>query len=146
MTHVHREALLEFSGKALFDLIADIENYPKFMPGCVGAQILRDDLDEVQARLDLQKSGIKQSFATRNCLTPYTRIDMQLIEGPFESLEGFWEITELGASGCKITLDLHFEAGNSIVMRIAGSMFEETANKLVDAVVKRARALYGKRE
>ena len=65
-TTINKTALLMHSAQAMFELVADIERYPEFLPGCSGAEILETMPDGIVARLDLSKAGVKQSFITRN--------------------------------------------------------------------------------
>jgi ribosome-associated toxin RatA of RatAB toxin-antitoxin module len=66
MTVINRSALLAYSAHQLFDLVRDVESYPAYMDGCVGAQILRAEEHLLEARLDLARGAIRQSFSTRN--------------------------------------------------------------------------------
>ena len=141
MPRVYREALLTQSAAEMFELIADIESYPEFMDGCVGSKLVKTGENQVEARLDLEKKGIRQNFTTRNTLTPNERVEMDLISGPFKKLWGEWVIREVD-SGCKVTLTLEFDMGGSFLMRMASGLFEETANRLVDAICARATELY----
>jgi ribosome-associated toxin RatA of RatAB toxin-antitoxin module len=68
MAHINRSALLPYPAQAMYDLVNDIEAYPKYMEGCVGATILRRDTDVIEARLDLARGAIRYSFSTRNHL------------------------------------------------------------------------------
>lgn len=143
MSRIHREALLPYSAERIFDLINDVERYPEFMDGCSAATILEQDDERMVARLELQKSFVRQSFTTENRLQRPERISLRLVDGPFEALEGEWLIRALGPDGCKVTLDLQVKSGDSLIMRAAVSLFEQTANRLVDAVSARAEKLYG---
>ena len=57
MTNINRSALLPYRAQQLFDLVNDIESYPRYMEGCVGAQVLRREEGFVEARLNLSKGG-----------------------------------------------------------------------------------------
>jgi ribosome-associated toxin RatA of RatAB toxin-antitoxin module len=65
MTIIQRSALLPYPAERLFELVNDIEAYPRYMDGCVGARVMRRDEDVIEARLDLARGGIAQSFLTR---------------------------------------------------------------------------------
>jgi ribosome-associated toxin RatA of RatAB toxin-antitoxin module len=108
------------------------------MEGCQGAAIISRSDTEVVARLDLYKSGIKQSFVTRNQLFPPTLMTMSLVEGPFSQLQGEWRFLPLTDSACKVSLKLDFEFSNRLLAAAATRMFEGVANKLVDGLVARA--------
>ena len=70
MTDIQRSALLPFSAEQVYALINDVSAYPKYMNGCVGAEILEQTDEIMEARLDLAKGGLKYSFTTRNTLCP----------------------------------------------------------------------------
>lgn len=143
MTTIQRSALVPYSTQAMFDLVNAIETYPQFMDGCAGATVIGKSNDVIEARLDLAKGGMRYSFTTRNRLTPPTRIDMALIEGPFNKLHGVWTFHALGEHACKISLHLEFELSGRLLNFAARKMFDSVANQMVDALVKRAHKLYG---
>ena len=144
MPILERSALLPYPADQVYRLINDIEAYPQFMKGCVGAEILVQEESFIEARLDLQKAGIKQSFTTHNRLEPPSLIDMKLLDGPFSDFSGQWEVQELNELACKVTLSLNFTLSNRVVSAAAGALFNPVADNLVDALVKRANELYGK--
>ena len=77
--HISKSALLPYNANQLFELINDVESYPQFLDGCVGAEILRLEEGFMEARLDLKKKGISQSFVTRNQLIAPNSIIMELV-------------------------------------------------------------------
>jgi ribosome-associated toxin RatA of RatAB toxin-antitoxin module len=143
ITRLAKTALLPYPAEQLFDLVNDIAAYPHYMEGCVGATILHADADVIEARLQLSRAGISQSFATRNRLLRPQTIDMALLEGPFTSLSGRWQFNALAPEACKVSLDLQFELDGKLASLAAGKLFEGVANNLVDALCRRAHALYG---
>jgi ribosome-associated toxin RatA of RatAB toxin-antitoxin module len=145
VTRIARSALLPYPRENIFSIISDIEAYPHYMDGCVGACILLAGSDCVEARLDLSKAGIRQSFTTRNQLIEPETITMELVEGPFRSLNGRWLFDALSLDACKVSLDLRFEADNRLMNMAAGKLFESVAGSLVDSLCARARHLYGVR-
>lgn len=143
MVHkVERSALVNYSAQQMFDLINDIEAYPQFMDGCVGAQILARGDDWVEARLDLSKAGVSQSFVTRNQLQPPLCMTLQLVDGPFKSLAGVWRFTPLADTACKVSLTLEFEMQNRLLGLAVGKLFEAVSNKQVDSLCARAKQIY----
>lgn len=144
MPTIDRSALLPYPAEQVYQLINDIPEYPKFMKGCVGAEILFQNDDTIEARLDLQKGGVKQSFVTRNQLQPPNRIDMTLVDGPFDNFAGQWTVDALNDVACKVSLTLSFSLSNKIVAVTAKALFNPVADNLVDALVKRANELYGR--
>lgn len=142
MTRIHRTALVEHSAEQMFDLVNDIEQYPKFMPGCSEAKILSFSESEMIGELCLSKAGITQRFTTRNDLQRPSSIVLHLVEGNFSAFEARWEFVELTANACKVSLEMNFEFNSSIVGFAAEKLFASVANNLVDTLVKRAQTVY----
>ena len=138
MTVIERSALLAHPVEQVFDLVADIERYPEFLKGCVGADILKRDDDEVTATLRLSRAGISHGFTTQNRMQRPHRIDLALVDGPFSHFAGHWSFLALGDDACKTTLQLHFELATGIASVAAGKLFDKVALDLVDAIVNRA--------
>lgn len=126
----------------MFDLVNDIEAYPQFMDGCAGAKILARGEDWVEARLDLSKAGVTQSFVTRNQLQPPHSMAMQLVDGPFNYLRGVWQFTPLGETACKVSFRLEFEMKNRLLGMAVAKLFESVSSKQVDALCARAKHIY----
>ncbi|MFC3115642.1 type II toxin-antitoxin system RatA family toxin [Cellvibrio fontiphilus] len=140
---VERSALVNYSAQQMFDLINDIEAYPQFMEGCVGAKILARGDDWLEARLELSKAGVSQSFVTRNQLQPPLSMSMTLVDGPFKFLSGVWRFQPLGDAACKVSLGLEFELSNRLLGLAVGKLFEAVSNKQVDSLCARAKVVYG---
>ena len=147
MPNVYRNALVPYSPSEMFALVDDIESYPQFLPWCKSAVVLSRDADEVRATLELAKGALHKSFTTLNRNQKDKMIEMRLLEGPFRQLEGFWRFDVLGASkqACKVSLDLEYEFSNALLAMTVGPVFNQIANKLVDAFSQRAVTVYGQR-
>lgn len=143
MPTIERSALVPYSAPQMFELVNNIEDYPRFLPWCSSTKIHSRSETEVEATLDIAWSGIHKSFTTRNFLSPSDRMVMKLVEGPFKHLEGRWSFTQLGESGCKVIMDLEFELAGGMLDRFFQPVFNHIANSLVDAFCKRAVEVYG---
>ncbi len=143
MAHsVKRSALVSFSAEQMFALVNDIETYPQYMEGCVGAKILKREGNWLEAELELSKAGVTQRFITRNHLEPPERMTMVLVDGPFKRLEGAWQFTPLAAGACKVSFELEFELQNKLMGFAVGKLFEGVAGKQVEALCTRAAQVY----
>ena len=145
MELIDRSALVPYSADEMYALVSDILAYPQFLPWCSGTRILSQEGEELCARIDFSVSGVSQSFTTRNQLQPGDEIAMQLVDGPFSTLEGRWWFEPLGDAGCKISLLLEYDFSSKMVSLVIGPVFNKIANTLVDAFQKRAVEVYGKR-
>ena len=145
MTTVSRMALMPYSAGEMYDLVDNIEAYPQFLPWCKSATVLSRTDDEVHANLALSRGGIHKSFTTCNRLQRNKIIEMRLVEGPFNHLEGFWRFDNLGEQACKVGLDLEFEFSSRLLGLTVGPVFNQIASTLVDSFCERAVEVYGKR-
>lgn len=143
MTQISRSAIVPYSADQMFQLVADIESYPAFLPWCGGARILSAKENEVEASVNISYKGVNKSFTTRNTQQPTTSIDMCLVEGPFKKLHGRWSFGRLDDTACKVSLNLEFEFSNSLVAMTLGKIFSSIADTLVDSFCKRAQQVYG---
>ena len=146
MRQITRSALVPETPARMFELINDIEQYPAFVPWCVGSRLISRSDDEVVAALDVKRGLLRASFTTRNQLEDGCRIRMALVEGPFRSLQGLWTLTAIQAPdgrplGCRVQLELEFEFSNALSGAVLEPVFEHTVGSLVDAFVARARSL-----
>lgn len=143
MKTVTRSALVEYSAEQMFNMVNAVNEYVDFLPWCSNSEILEQSDQQMKARIDIAKGRVKQSFTTLNILTPPNKIEMQLVEGPFRKLHGLWLFKELDAKGCKVSLDLSFEFSNVLLETVVGPVFNQIANSMLDAFVKRADEIYG---
>lgn len=139
---VSRSALVHFSASRMFGLVDDIEKYPEFLPWCSGTAVtLRND-EKTCATININYRGIRQSFSTENHKQFPHRMTMQLVEGPFRTLDGEWRFTPLDAQACKIDFELHYEFSSTLLEKLVGPVFGYIAGTMVDAFLKRAEQLY----
>ncbi len=144
MANIKKNALVSFSPQQMFCLVDDVNAYQEFLPWCSDSKELERGVAGVKAAVELSKGSVKKSFTTYNILTEYDSIEMQLVDGPFKHLHGFWYFKPLqGGKSCRIELDLSFEFSSRLVSLAIGPVFTTVANNLVDAFIGRAKTLYG---
>ena len=143
MRKVSRSALVPYTAQQMFLLVDDVESYPEFLPWCNDAEVHDRSDESLEATLELHKGSVSNHFTTRNTRRPYEAIDIALVGGPFEHLQGGWRFTDLGEQGCKVALELEFQFESMMVDMLFGRFFEETCNSLVDAFTSRATQVFG---
>ena len=142
MKEISRSALLPFSAKQMFDVVNDVGSYQDYLPSCSRSEVIESSPEFMVARLTLTKAGVSQQFTTRNNLVGLERIDLQLVDGPFTSLNGFWLFSQLGNDGCKTEMNLAFDFNSRMLNATFGKVFEQVADSLVEAFCDRAKVLY----
>ncbi len=145
MTLINKSALVPYTPAQMFALVDEIETYPDFLPWCRATRVISRNEDEVRASISLAKGGVDKTFTTCNRNQTGKMIEVQLIEGPFKRLSGYWRFDPLGDEGCKISLDMEFEFSNKMLDMVIGPVFSQIANSLVDAFHKRAVEVYDRK-
>ena len=143
MRTVRRSAQVPFSAEQMFDLVDDITSYPEFLSWCQSATVQRRTEDLAEATLEVGVAGVQKQFSTRNRLDRPHRIEIQLLKGPFRSLEGAWTFDDHDEGGSEVGLILHFEVAASPLQMVFGVLFEEIVRSQVTAFTDRAKAKYG---
>ena len=140
MREVKRSALINKSPAHMFALINDIESYPQFLPWCTHARVDSRTERELVATIGVRQGALEGEFTTRNALEPDSRVSMQLVSGPFRSLQGEWRLEAIGPNGCKVELAMRFAFKNPLMAVLFERQFAQTVGSLVDAFVARAHA------
>jgi len=144
MHSVNRSILVPYTCAQMFELVRDIERYPRFLPWCsAGTVRTADPGGTLEARIDIAYLGVHSHFTTRNVHRAPESIELALVDGPFRDLRGTWAFQPLGESACKVTLTLQYRFAAGLLGALVAPVFERIANSLVDAFAARAHALYG---
>ncbi|MDG6896167.1 type II toxin-antitoxin system RatA family toxin [Volucribacter amazonae] len=142
MPQITTSALVPYSCQQMYQLVNDYARYPEFVPGCIATRSILQQENELIGELTISKAGIQHSFSTRNLLTPYRTIQMQLVEGPFKHLQGEWCFDEIDEQSCQIRLNLNFEFANPLISFAFGKIFTELTQRMVNAFKQRAKEVY----
>ena len=155
MKHVKKSVLLWYSAHEIYELVIDVESYPKFLPWCERAEILGRSACGLTARLHLAYSGIRHAFTTQNVQVEDESVHIGLVDGPFSQLDGFWRFVPLpvpgaatnpaSASACKIEFEMRYAFANGVLDAAISPVFDRIANTFVDSFVRRAEQVYGPR-
>lgn len=143
MAVVEKSVLIEYGVNQMFDLVDRVEDYPKFLPWCDGTELLERNERITAGRIHINFKGVKASFATENPKEVPLWMNINLREGPFQSMDGGWRFTPLGETACKVEFRLHYEFSSKMLEKVLGRVFSHIAGTLVECFVKRARQVYG---
>jgi len=138
MPTVRKSVHVGRSAQAMFDLVDDVESYPRFLPWCSAARVLERTAELTRARIDIDYRGLKTRFSTLNRKDPPRRMDMELEEGPFDELTGRWSFTPLGDEGCRVEFVLDYAFSSAAMSAVLAPVFGHIAATLVDSFVARA--------
>ncbi len=142
--------VVPFTPTEMFDLVADVERYPEFLPLCEGLRVLSEDGEGDQrslvAAMDVGYKGIRETFTSRVQLdrtVPTVRTD--LVQGPFNRLVNKWDFIAT-PGGCEVKFFIDYEFKSMILQMLVGAVFEQAFGRFSEAFEQRAHEIYGRRE
>ncbi len=141
-THAEKR-VLPYTPEQLFDLVAQIERYPEFLPWCVAARIRSREGSSVVADLVIGFKMIRERYTSRVTLDRPRRIDVTYLEGPLKHMNNHWVFTPHQSGGTEIDFFVDFEFHSKVLQALIGALFHEALRRLVGAFEARARQLYG---
>lgn len=144
MPSINRSALVMHSVEEMFELINDVLSYPHFLPDCTDSKVLEAGSDSMTASLLVSKKGISKWFTTTNTFEDNSKVFMRLVDGPFKTLTGIWELTPLSPEACKVSLNLNYEFSSKVLEVAFGGIFNTLANNMVQSFTNRAKEVYGR--
>jgi len=135
------------SADEMFDLVADVERYPEFLPLCEGLVVRsrkeRDGKELLIADMTVGYKAIRETFTTQVLLNRTERaIDVKYIDGPFRYLDNRWRFEPLPEGGSTVHFFIDYEFKSRILGALMGSMFDRAFRMFTDAFEKRAAAIY----
>lgn len=138
MPSIARSALVSHSAADMYALVCDIESYPDFLPWCHAASVAEQSQTHQVATVSIDKRMQGVRFTTRNKLEADSAIDMELVDGPFRQLSGFWRFKPIGDAACKVELSIDFEFKSRVLAGLLGPAFSKICDSMVAAFVQRA--------
>ena len=131
----------------MFNLVADVEKYPEFLPLCEDLRIRRraqsdDGIETLVAEMSVGYKAIRETFITRVTLDePRLRILVEYVEGPFSYLENRWSFKP-DPAGCAVEFYISYEFKSFALRMLMGAMFEHAFRKFAEAFEERADVIY----
>jgi coenzyme Q-binding protein COQ10 len=147
VTTYSEQKIVPYSPAQLFALVADVAKYPSFLPWCVGARIRSHVGNDLVADLTIGFGPFRESFTSRVTLSPPDatggcNIKTEYENGPFKYLHNHWNFAP-HPQGCLVDFYVNFEFRSIILQKAIGAVFTEAVRMMVNAFLKRARAVYG---
>ena len=145
--HTHAEKrVLAHSARQMFDLVADVDKYPQFLPWCVGVRIFKREEHQFFADLMIGYKVIREKFTSKVELTEPDAIEVTYITGPMKHLRNRWDFAANEDGSCTVDFYIEFEFRNRMFEALVGKVFDEIVKRMVGAFVERADNLYGSQE
>ena len=134
----------------MFDLVADMERYPEFVPLCQSLKLRQrtprsDGTEMVIAEMTVSFKLVKETFTSEVTLDrPNLKITVRYLRGPFSSLENRWTFEPKGEAACDVGFFITYEFKSRMLAILMGSMFDAAFARFSAAFEKRADKVYGK--
>lgn len=135
---IERSALVSHSALDMYRLVQDVPAYPQFLRWCTHAEVHEQGPAHQLASLAVSVAGLEQRFMTRNELEPGESLSMQLVEGPFQTLNGRWRFRQIGDAGSSVSLVLEFEFRRGLISSTFQRGFKRIADHMVQEFCRRA--------
>jgi coenzyme Q-binding protein COQ10 len=138
------------SAAQMFDLVADVERYPEFVPLCKSLKIRQrtaqpDGTEIVIASMTVSFKLVRESFTSKVTLDrPNLKIMVEYLEGPFSKLENRWTFEPRSETACDVGFFIAYEFKSRMLAMLMGAMFDAAFQRFAAAFEKRADAIYGK--
>lgn len=130
----------------MFDLVNDLESYPRFIPNCRDMQVKRDDGAEQDtrfARMTIQFGPLTQSYTSRVVANRADHtITAKAVDGPFSYLDSKWSFEPEG-TGTRVRFDIDFKISNPVLAAVAEPAFAAKQDEIMDAFVEEADRRFG---
>ncbi len=138
---------MPYSAQQMYDLVADVAHYPKFLPWCAAARIRSrvptGKAEVMEADLVISFKVFRERFGSRVTLFPDERkIDTEYLDGPFRYMKSHWIFTPREDGTCDVSFFVDFEFKNAVLQGIIGVVFNEAMQRIVRAFERRAAELY----
>lgn len=140
-THAEKKHL-PYSVEQMFDLVADVEKYPQFLPWCIACRKTKDDGDKIEADLIIGYKMVREKFTSRVFLERPDHIRVEYLQGPMKQLSNTWTFQDDGEGGCIIDFYVDFEFKNPVLQGLIAVFFNEAVKRMVAAFEDRAQTLY----
>ena len=139
--------VLPYSPEQMFQVVADVERYPEFVPGCAGIKIrAREGDGRVQhllADMIVSYGGLRERYTSRVCLDLRSAtITACQVQGPFKTLDTKWKFSQR-PEGCEVLFEIEFAFKSRLLSAVANVAFDAMSRKMIDAFINRVEALYG---
>lgn len=142
-THQEKRRV-RYSAQQMFDLVADVERYPDFLPWCQVVKIQQREGNVIVSLMVIGYKLFSERFFTRTALERPDRIDIAYEKGPFRYLNSQWAFHPLDDGGCEIEFFIDFEFRSALLGRALKVVFTDATKVMVRAFERRARHIYGR--
>ena len=138
MNFIKKSEEINVSHELIFALINNVEDYHKFLPWCSDSKIISDTNNKMAAEIEISKNFVNWKFSTENTYSLNKRIDIKLIDGPFNHLEGYWKFKKLDNYNTTVELYLEYKFDSRIIELSIKPIFSKIMSSILDSFISEA--------
>ncbi len=137
------------SASNMYKLVADVEQYPKFVPLCQklvvrGRKALDDGCEMMVTDMTVAYKMFRETFSSKVTMDPNrAEILVEYLDGPFKQLENRWTFHDSGNGRCQVRFFISYEFKSRALASLMGVMFDRAFRKFAEAFERRADEVYG---
>jgi len=139
------------SATEMFDLVADVERYPEFVPMCRGLKVRQrtpgeEGIEVIVADMTVSFKLVRETFRSRVTLDrPKLKILVEYLQGPFSHMQNRWSFKPDGDEACEIEFFIDYEFKSRTLGMLMGAMFDAAFRRFAAAFEQRADQVYGRK-
>jgi coenzyme Q-binding protein COQ10 len=140
------QCVLAYMPEQLFDLAADVERYPEFLPWWIAARIRKRVGDIYFSDQVVGFGPFRARFASKTVLARPERIDVTSPDRLFRRFALTWLFGPLPGGGCQVRLLFDLELRSKLAHELFRRTIGSTAGSIIAAFEARAHQVYGLRK
>lgn len=151
MPHFSTKRRVRHSAADMFELVADVESYPKFVPLCRDLKVRQrsragDDIEVIVADMTVSFKLVRETFRSRVTLDrPKSQILVEYLQGPFSHMQNRWAFKSTDGGACEIEFFIDYEFKSRTLGMLMGAMFDAAFRRFAAAFEARADQVYGRK-
>ena len=138
MNYINKSEEINVGHELIFALINNVGEYHKFLPWCSDSRIISDINNQMSAEIEISKNFVSWKFSTENTYDINKKINIKLIDGPFNHLEGYWKFKKLDDYNTVVELYLEYKFDSKIIELSIKPIFSTIMSSILDSFISEA--------
>ena len=138
MKKIYKEEDINIDIETIFNLINNINSYPDYLPWCTKTEVTEISDHSMIGKIFISKSFINWNFSTRNIIKKNESISLELVDGPFESLNGKWSFSVIDGFNTRVSLEINYKFKSSLIELSIEPIFTSIMNSILKSFIQEA--------
>ena len=138
MKKIYKEEDINIDIETIFNLINDIDSYPDYLPWCTKTEVIEKPDHSIIGKIFISKSFINWNFSTKNIIKKNESISLELVDGPFESLNGKWSFSVIDGFNTRVSLEINYKFKSSLIELSIEPIFTSIMNSILKSFIQEA--------